>query len=75
MTIKNKKPNNQNPYNFNQDRFKEVTKILALGIIRLSMRERSQNPHLINQLLLDHKNFPSTHSDNINSINQVSHTL
>ena len=50
-------------------RLQEVAKILALGIIRLSARERSQNPHYP----LDHKNFPSTHSDNINSINQVRH--
>lgn len=68
MKIKNKEPNNPNPNNFNPNRLQEVAKILALGIIRLSIRQRSQNPHY----LLDHKNFPSTHSDNINSINQVS---
>ncbi len=55
--------------NSSHTRLQEVAKILALGIIRLDQRQRSQNPHY----LLDHKDFPSTHSDNINSINQVSH--
>jgi len=54
-------------------RLQEVAKILAAGIIRLSIRERQNPPRLINHFPLDHKNFPSTHSNNINSINQVSH--
>ena len=69
MIPKNTKLNNQNSNNSAQHRLQEVAKILTAGIIRLDQRQRSKNPHYP----LDHKNFPSTHSNNINSINQVSH--
>ncbi len=69
MIPKNTKLNNQNSNNSAQHRLQEVAKILTAGIIRLDQRQRSQN----HRYSLDHKNFPSTHSDNINSINQVSH--
>lgn len=68
MTIQNKKLNNLDPDNSNQDRLQEVAKILALGIIRLDQKEKGYNPHFP----LDHKNFPSTHSNGINPTNQMS---
>jgi hypothetical protein len=40
------------------ERLQEIGKILANGIYRLEVKERSQNP----QILVDNKPFPSLHS-------------
>ena len=44
--------------NSSHERLQEIGKILANGIYRLEVKERSQNLHI----LVDNKPFPSLHS-------------
>lgn len=56
--MKSQSESNQEVSNFNQNRLKEIAKILVNGIIRVEAKERSNNQ----LILLDNKQLRSLHS-------------
>lgn len=69
MNTKNKK---NEPLNTAHQKLQEIGKILALGIIRLSAKERVKETESKHHIPLDHKNFPSTHSNSPYAIGGIS---
>ena len=69
MKTDNKK---NEPLKTTHQKLQEIGKILAFGIIRLSARKRAKETESKHHIPLDHKNFPSTHSNSPYAIGGIS---